>query len=128
MNEAMSTPKGGTMKRVKRPRKLAMPEERCRKPTRKANKRNEEKIELDNNAADLELARRERCDTDELIDFCFPERKGKKGSDADSGLEPSPKRKRRSRPRSSIELYIQAANTNIGNGGGGDYNSTNNKN
>lgn len=127
MSEVVSIPKGG-MRRVKKPRKLAMPEERCRKTAIKAVNTPVKKTELDmdDNATEIgegmEPVERQRCDTDELIEFCFPGRKGKKVSDVDSGLQPSPKRQRRSRPRNSIELYIQAANMNNPNGNaGGDY-------
>lgn len=47
---------------------------------------------------------RPRCDTDELIEFCWP----KKQEQIDG------KYQKRHRPRTSIDLYIEAANNGDG--------------
>lgn len=58
----------------------------------------EQGLELSRESTDIE---RPRCDTDELIEFCWPKKQEQVAG----------KHRRHSRPRTSIDLYIEAANS-----------------
>lgn len=121
MNAVEPTPMAA---KKRNPRKLAMPEERCRKkakakvtePKKKRASKRKLTDATDPPSLEVDLDTTKQPATDELIEFCFPD-----GGDKKTVNESEPKPKRRRRPRNSIELYMECAAANALNSGGGDF-------